>query len=110
MSLVEWKIIVLFRFLSLITGDDLFIFKFLSIINLLGEKLSKPLILQDNFDLSALAVLDEIKIESKLYLKIWDTSLECWFVINLFFEDIKKSLEHAILSAIKGFLYILCWK
>ena len=61
---------MLFRFLSLITGDDLFNFKFLSIINLLGEKLSKPLILQDNFDLSALAVLDEIKIESKLYLKI----------------------------------------
>ena len=90
--------IVLFLFLSVITLDFLLIFKFLSIINLFGEKFSKPLILQDNFELSALAVLDEIKIESKLYLKICDTSLECLLVINLFFDDIKKSLEHAILA------------
>ena len=88
MSLAEWKIIVLFLFLSVITGDFLLIFKFLSIINLLGENFSKPLILQDNLELSALAVLDEIKIESKLYLNICDTSIECWLVINLFFEEI----------------------
>ncbi len=56
--------------------------------SLLGEKFSNPLILQFSFELSALAVLDDIKIESKLYLKICDTSLECLLVINLFFDDI----------------------
>ena len=75
-------------FLSVIIGEFLLICKFLSIINLLGEKFSNPLIRQDNFELSALAVLDEIKIESKLYLRICDTSLEWWLVINLLFDDI----------------------
>ena len=79
---------MLFLFLSVIIGEFLLICKFLSIINLLGEKFSNPLIRQDNFELSALAVLDEIKIESKLYLKICDTSLECLLVINLLFDDI----------------------
>ena len=37
--------------------------------------------------MSELAVLDETNIESKLYLNKCDTSLENWFVMNLFFEE-----------------------
>ena len=60
----EWNIIVLFLLSSLIKGEFLLIFKFLSIINLLGEKSFNPLILQFSFELSLLAVLDVTNIES----------------------------------------------
>ena len=71
------------------TGDTeslRLIFRFLSIINLLGEWFSRPLSRHVNFELSAFIVLDETKIESYLYLNKCDTFLECMFVINLFFE------------------------
>ena len=78
--------------------EFIFVDKFLSSTNLIGELDSNPFNLQVNFELSEFNVLEDISMPWLKYLNKCETSLLYLFVIYLFFEVIKLSLEQAILA------------